>query len=493
MKETKSIKVNSIFNALYQVLSLIVPLITTPYISRVLGPGPNGEYAYYYSIVSYFVIFATFGFSDYGTKKIAELRDNKEEKTTHFFSILFSKLILGFICLSAYIVTIFLIWGNNTSAIKLLLIFSIYILSTIIDPVFFFQGEERFISICLKNLLLKITSTILIFIFVKQNTDLEIYALILAGSQILSILSLYLGIHKSDLVKLNLKSINLLKCIKEAFPFFVPTLAVSLFTYLNQTFLGILIPDANESGYFSQSLKIVTILSTLTSSISIIMLSRISYLRSTNNEKEINNKIKKMFQAFWAITLPIIFGLCAVTDVFIPIFLGEGYQKCILIIYLLSPTIIFSPLNTLYGNIYYRPSNKIRIQTIAIFIASLLNIILSFALIPLYASIGASIARIVAEFIQVPILVYCARKFISAKKTFIYSIKPLISSIVMFIVLLALKFSIVSIIKQKILLLFILILVGMIIYIIFGLIIKDSFIKENIYGLRKILKRTIKK
>ena len=200
-----------------------------------------------------------------------------------------------------------------------------------------------------------------------------------------------------------------------------------------------------------------------------------------------------MFQAFWAITLPIIFGLCAVTDVFIPIFLGEGYQKCILIIYLLSPTIIFSPLNTLYGNIYYRPSNKIRIQTIAIFIASLLNIILSFALIPLYASIGASIARIVAEFIQVPILVYCARKFISAKKTFIYSIKPLISSIVMFIVLLALKFSIVSIIKQKILLLFILILVGMIIYIIFGLIIKDSFIKENIYGLRKILKRTIKK
>ena len=493
MSRTKSIKINSIFNAIYQILSLIVPLITTPYISRILGPGPNGEYAYYYSIVSYFVIFATFGFTDYGTKKIAELRDNISKKTLYFLSILFSKFLLGIVCLLIYVCTTFIVWGNDPSLVNLLLIFSIYIISAAIDPVFYFQGEEKFISICLKNLFLKIISTILIFLFVKNNEDLEIYAIILAASQLLSVLSLYLGIRKKDFTKISFKSINIKTIFKETIPFFVPTLAVSLFTYLNQTFLGLLINNANESGYFSQSLKIITILATLTSSVSIIMLSRISYLMSTNNFQEINEKIKKVFQAFWIITFPIVFGICSIADIFIPLFLGEGYQKCIIIIYLLSPTIIFSPINTLYGNIYYRPSNKIWIQTAAIFAASILNIILSFILIPYFASIGASIARIVAEFVQVPILIYFSYKSINPKNVFKYALKPLISSIIMFAILLLVKFLLIGIITSQILLLLILIFAGMIIYLASELILKDSFVIENLVIIANIFAKRFKK
>ena len=493
MSRTRSIKINSIFNAVYQILSLLVPLITTPYISRILGPGPNGEYAYYYSIVSYFVIFATFGFTDYGTKKIAELRDDLPKKTSCFIGILFSKFLLGTICLLIYICTTFIVWGNNPSLVNLLLIFSIYIISAAVDPVFYFQGEEKFISICLKNLFLKIISTILIFLFVKDSNDLDIYAIILAASQLLSILSLYLGIRKKDFTKISFKSVNIKANFKEAIPFFIPTLAVSLFTYLNQTFLGLLISDANESGYFSQSLKIITILATLTSSVSIIMLSRISYLMSTNNFQEINKKIKKVFQAFWIITFPIIFGVCSIADIFIPLFLGEGYQKCIIIIYLLSPTIMFSPINTLYGNIYYRPSNKIWIQTAAIFIASILNILLSFILIPHFASIGASISRIIAEFVQVPILIYFSYKSINPKNVFKYTIKPLISSIIMFALLLLIKFLLMEIITSQILLLLILIFTGIIIYLVCELILKDSFAVENLNIIFNIFAKRFKK
>ena len=163
------------------------------------------------------------------------------------------------------------------------------------------------------------------------------------------------------------------------------------------------------------------------------MLSRIAYLKSLNNMEEIEKKISKSFQALYFISLPILFGLCAISDLFVPLFFGNGYDKCIYIIYILSPTILFSPLNTLYGNIFYRPFNKIWIQTIAIFIASIINVILSFILIPLYASIGAAVSRIIAEFTQLPILIYFARKEIKVTKILKISLKPLFCSSAMFV------------------------------------------------------------
>ena len=99
--KTKSIKINAIFNAIYQILSMLVPLITAPYISRVLGPDNNGIYSYFYSIVTYFVLVATFGFADYGTKAIAEVRDDREKRSKTFFSIMLNKLFLGVLTILA--------------------------------------------------------------------------------------------------------------------------------------------------------------------------------------------------------------------------------------------------------------------------------------------------------------------------------------------------------------------------------------------------------
>ena len=337
----------------------------------------NGTFAFFNSIVSYFVIFVTFGFVDYGTKKVAENRDNLFLKTVNFASISICKIVLGFSFLALYLLLMVPIYIPDTNSLQIILIFSLYIISAALDPVFYFQGEEKFISICLRNMFLKIISTIFIFIFVKSANDLRIYTLILSLSQLASTIILFFGLRKRDFASIKFKDLQILDTFKKALPFFIPTLAVSLFTYLNQTMLGFLIDSEAESGYYSQALKIITLLSTFSSSIAIIMLSRISYLRSQNNITEVQQKIKRSFQSVFFISLPIIFGLCAVSNRFVPVFFGEGYDKCVFLIYILSPTIIFSPLNTLYGNIYYRPLNKIWIQTIAIFLASVLNIILT--------------------------------------------------------------------------------------------------------------------
>ena len=475
--ERPSLKINTIFNAIYQILALLVPLITTPYVSRTLGVDAIGQYSYFYSIITYFTLIATFGFNDYGTKKIAESRDDKKQKTIAFLSIFVSKFFFGLFCLLIYLIFSFCFFKSNN--IFFVISFAIYIISTMIDPVFYFQGEEKFISICFKNITLKALSTILIFLLVRTPDDLITYTLILAGSQLFSTISLFFSLRKNNFTRISLKDLQFKKTIYSSFPFFIPALAISLFTYLNQTLLGILVNDDAESGYYGQAIKVINILATLAASLSIIMLSRISYLKKIGNEQEINRKIKQTFEAFWVLSLPLCFGLISINSIFTPLFFGQSYEKCITLIYILAPTIIFSPLNGLYGNLYYRPNNKIWIQTIAIFVSSLLNIILSFLLMPSLMSYGACVSKLVAEIIQLPILLFFSKKVIKPLTILKTLLKPLISSLLMTFLLFFIKYFLTSNQISSTYSLLILIPSGIIIYFSFEFLFKDEIIIEN--------------
>ena len=487
LKFKSSLKVNTIFTAIYQILALLVPLITTPYISRTLGADSIGQYSYFYSIITYFTLVATFGFTDYGTKKIAELRDNISEKSISFFSIYTTKLIFGILCLLVYIIFAFLLF--NSYDLTFVFTFAIYILSSMIDPVFFFQGEEKFINICIKNLLLKVISTVLIFIFVKSDNDLIVYSLILAASQLISTISLFFSFKKNDIKLIHWKDINIIKSIKEAFPFFIPALAISLFTYLNQTLLGLLVNDNLESGYYGQAIKVINILATLAASLSIIMLSRISYLVKNGSQSEIQLKIKQTFEAFWVLSLPLCFGLISINSIFTPLFFGEGYDKCILLIYILSPTIILAPLNGLFGSLYYRPQNQIWTQTIAIFLSSIINIVLSLILMPYLKSLGACISKLIAEIVQLPMLIIFSRKTIKPKILLKTIWKPLTSSISMMLILLLLHYLLIISNCNTIITLLILIALGIIVYAALEIVLKDEIVIINAKNIINKIKR----
>lgn len=477
MSKKYSLKTNAIFNALYQILLLIVPLITTPYISRVLGPSQNGVYANLYSFSQYFILVASFGLVEYGTIQIAKNRDKPENKTKSFVIIFGTKFILGIICTLLYVLTSYFIYDSNNFVLSL--IFSILIITTAIDPLFYFQGEEKFINICIKNTILKVMTTVLIFVFVQKPEDLYIYALILSIGQLLSTLILIPSIKFKEFVKVEVKFDDFLECFKKSFAFFVPSLAVTLFTYLNQTLIGVMSPNKNESGYFAQTVKIIQMLAVVASSLSTIMLSRISYLNAINDEEEIQRKIKKTFQAFWVISIPLILGIIVVASIFIPLFLGEGYDECVMLIYILSPTIILGPLNGFYGSLYYRPKNKIWIQTFIILGSAILNLIVSILLIPQYGAIGTAIGRLIAEFCQLPFLIYFSRKYIKTKDLVFSSIKPIISGAIMFICVLLFKLYGASLINNEIVSLLLMIMVGALVYGTLELILKDDIVYSN--------------
>lgn len=475
-----SLKTNAVFNALYQILALLAPLLTTPYISRILGSELIGDYAYFYSIVSFFLLVATFGFTDYGTKKIAEVRNNKAERSNVFWGIMSAKGILSLISITGYIIFC-LISYRGSSNLLVALTMAFYPLSTLIDPIFYFQGEENFVSISLRNSFIRILTIVLIFTLVKSQNDFIYYVLILAGGNFVATGIMYFS-FKGAVFGPQKSKILVFKYLKESFPFFVPTLAVTLFGQLNQTLLGIIGNSASENGYFAQGMKFINILTGLVGSLSIIMLSRISYLTAEKNDNEIKQKIKKTFDVFWSISFACTFGIAAINKQLIPVFLGDGYDKVIPVLYILCPIIIFSPLNNLYGNLYFRPKNKIWIQTYIIIFVALLNIILNLLLIPRFGSIGCAISSLVTEALQFPLLAYYAKEEIDIRQVLKSAIEPFDCGLITFMAVYA-SGEVINGKISSLLEVLVLIVIGILFYGIFGLLFKDPliiFAKETI-------------
>lgn len=486
-KKTKSLKINVIFNAFYQILILLAPLLTTPYISRVLGPEVIGDYSYYYSILGYFTLIATFGFNDYGTKAIAECRDDPEKRSDVFWGIQTAKFLLSLLCLGIYFITFFALFSNNQTAIYIFLGMSLYIVSIMFDPTFFFQGNEDFVSISIRNAFVRILTIILTFVFVRSENDVIKYALVLSIGNLLATAIMFFSFRRGDIKKpTSFKNLQLVRHYKAALAYFIPGLAVTLFTSLNQTMLGAM-STSSESGYYGQSSKIITLLSTFAGSLSIIMFSRMSFLFSKGDSIEIKQKTGRTFEAFWAVALPLMFGIVSITPTLVPLFFGPGYEKIIPNIFILSLVIILSPLNGLLGNLYFRPQNKIWIQTAVIIFASCVNILASYFLIAKFQSIGASIGRLIAEIVQLPLLLLFARKGISKSIVFKPFIKPFDNSLIMFIIV----FTVSSVLENylsSITLLCIELFTGIVVYLILEIITKETFG----FGIMNLVARKLK-
>ena len=473
--KAKSIKINAIFNGIYQILALLTPLLTTPYISRVFGASLIGKYSYYYSYLSYFTLIAAFGFSNYGVKVISEHRDNKYLRSQDFWGIMLSKGLLSTLCLFVYLIITFSIFDDSSSRM-LFLSMALYIVAIMVDPTFYFQGEEKFVSVSLRNIFIRILSLVLVFSVIRDSSDLVWYALIMSGSSLLSTSIMFFSFKKEDIGKPNWRDLNIKKHMWQSFSFFAPSLAVSLFQVLNQNLLGIIGQDDAQNGYYSEAMKFVTLLASLAGSISVIMLSRMSYLYEIKDEKQIRDKTIKTFQAFWAVALPCTFGLAAINQYLIPVFLGSGFEGTIPVLYIVCPIIIFSPLNGLFGSIYFRPVNKIWTQTYIIFFAAFLSVIANLILIGPYKAIGCAIGSLIAEFSQFPLLLYYSRKTIKPSMVFGAAIKPFDSSLIMFAITFASGQLMTDASVNKYVVLVAMILIGISSYALASILFKDEFV-----------------
>lgn len=249
MKEP-SIKKNYLFNSSYQILALIVPLITTPYVSRVLGANGIGIYSYTFSIVSYFVLFSALGTSTYANRNLGIVRDNIEERTKFFWEIFSLRAILAMISLVVYFAYVIVLSENKLIAA----LQGIYLLDVMMDITWFFQGMENFKIIAIRNYVIKLVNVIFIFTVVRDESDLWWYVLGLAAWSLLANISMWIPLRK--LIKSpSIKNIKPFKNISIIIQLFVPTIASQIYTMLDKSMIGWISGNPSEMDVMNNQIK----------------------------------------------------------------------------------------------------------------------------------------------------------------------------------------------------------------------------------------------
>ncbi len=331
-----SLKKNFSYNIVYQVLVVILPLITAPYISRTLGPTSVGVYSYTYSVAQYFLLFAMLGISNHGNRSIAAVRDDMEKRSRTFwsiYSIQFTTFSIAILVYTLYVV--FIASDNKTVAFLQLL----YVSSGLFDISWLFFGLEQFRITVTRNIVIKISTVVCMFIFVHQPSDLWKYTLIMALGTFFSQSYLWFYVCKEvKFVRISFADIK--PNIKPILILFVPVIAYSVYKVMDKVMLGNM-SDYDQVGYYQSAEKITNIPTGVITALGTVMLPRMSNLIATGDMSKSNQYIRVSFKLVTVIGAAIAFGLIGVTNVLTPVYFGLDFLPTAPLITLLSITVFY--------------------------------------------------------------------------------------------------------------------------------------------------------
>ena len=407
MASEKSIKKNYIFNLSYQILLLITPLITTPYVSRVLGADGIGTVSYAESIASYFVLFATMGITTYGQREISYVQQSVEKRSIVFWNT----KILEFVTSGAMLVA-YLIFAILQQQSIIYVIFACNIIAVFFDVSWFFQGVEEFGKIVLRNVIFKLINIVYIFTFIRTKDDLILYVIGLTSFSALSNLSLWFYLPKY-ITKVEKSELHPFKNFKVVLGLFIPTIAIQVYTVLDKTMIGIITQDSFENGYYEQALKISKMVLTVVTSLGTVMIPRIGYYFKEGDKSKIRDLMYRGYQFVWFLGIPLCFGLVMVSSNFVPWFFGSGYDKVADLLKMLAFLILAIGINNVTGMQYLIPTGREKLFTITVLIGAGVNFCLNSILIYFFQSVGAAVASVIAESTIAIVQIIMVRKELS--------------------------------------------------------------------------------
>lgn len=376
----------------YQILVLILPFITTPYISRVLGADGVGAFGYTESISQYFVLFGCIGLNLYGQREIAYCRKSKEERSRVFWEL----LILRIITISIVIVIFCFTACQSEKYGRLFSIEIIEIVASMVDISWFFQGVEDFKKIVIRNALVKLSGVVLIFTLVKNREDLSIYTFIYVITLFLGNVSMWFYISKY-IKKIEYDTLKVTRHIRLALILFIPQIATNMYNLLDKSMIGYLTQSDAEVAYYEQAQKIMKMVLSIPTALGTVMLPRIANMFGEGRREEIKEYLYKSINFVCLLAFPLCMGLCGISKGFVPWFFGNGYNKVVNNLIILSPIIIIVGISNVIGVQYLLPTGKQRQYTCSVIMGTVVNFLLNIVAIPLLLSAGAALASIVAE------------------------------------------------------------------------------------------------
>lgn len=418
---------NYLYNAGYQILALITPLITAPYISRTLKPHGVGIYADTNAWIQWFVLIASIGIALYGNREIAYVRDDKEKMSRTFWEIQIVKLVMTLVAYIALV--IFLqIYTKYTWYIW---VQSINILAATLDISWLYMGLEDFKRTVIRNTGVKILSLVLILTFVKTPNDVALYIFLTGFSTLLGNATLWPRLRVM-LTKVKLSTLRPLRHIKPSLALFVPQIATQIYLILNKNMLGIIV-NSTAVGYYNNSDSLVKMVLALVTATGTVMLPHVASEFAKGNKEAINEMLYSSFDFVSFLSVAMAFGLAAVGLHGVPYFYGEGFAPVGPAIMIESAVIVIIGWSNAIGIQYLLPTDRVKEFSTSVIIGAVVNFILNFPLMELWGLMGAMVSTVLSEAMVTGYQLWTIRKDIEYKRLFTNTWKYLLGGIVMFI------------------------------------------------------------
>lgn len=446
---------NIIYQTLYQILVIILPLITSPYISRVLGAENLGIYSYTNSVANYFVLVAALGITNHGSRAIAAVREDKDTLASIFTNLFALHSFFSIVAIIAYVGYLFYIPSENWiySFIQLF-----YVISALLDINWFFFGIEQFKLTVTRNTVIKVLSVLCVFLFVKSGDDLWKYCLIMVLGQLISQSMVWMFLKKyTHFVKPSWKEMQ--KHLVPMIALFIPAIAVSLYKIMDKIMLGNM-STKTEVGFYENSEKIINILMGVISAFGTVMLPKMSNLFSSGKREQAVRYMNNSVEVIVLISMALSFGVAAVADIFAPWFWGTEFYDCADIMSILAISVPFVALANVVRTQFLIPNHYDRAYLISVTAGAIVNIVVNTALIPQYSACGAAIGTICAEGAVCIIQVWFVKNQLPLKAYAKYIVVFGLDGVLMYLVVR----KIICLMKTPVISLFAGVLVGALIY-----------------------------
>ena len=446
---------NYLYNVGYNILILLTPLLTVPYISRVLGPTGVGINATTNSVITYFLLAGTVGITIYGNREIAFIREDFEKRSQVFWEI--ELLQITTIGLAYLAFCIFLFFQNQ---LKMYFFYqSFLIIAGAFDISWFFMGLEDFKKTVLRNILVKIISLFVIFVLVKTKNDVGIYILILSLSQLLGNVTLWPYLNRIVRVP-KIATLHIFKHLKPSLSLFIPQVAITIYLAVNKTMLWQL-DNVTASGYYDYSDKLIKLVLAIVTSIGTVMLPHIANLYARKKMKQVKEYLYISFDFVLFIAIPMCFGIAALATSLAPWFFGSEFTMVNKLLMIEAPVIILIGLSNVIGQQYLLPTKQTRTYTVSVVLGAVTNIVINIPLILKYGVYGAMIATLLSELTVTSYQLIKVRTALKLSKLFANVGKYMFAAVIMFmpvyVLNICMKISAISLFFQ--------ILIGLLIYI----------------------------
>ncbi|WGE79229.1 oligosaccharide flippase family protein [Actinobacillus equuli] len=387
-------------NMLLTVSNVLFPLITFPYVSRVLSPVGTGKVAFAYSIVSYFSIFAAFGVANYGIRACAQVRDNKEKLSKTVQEILCINIVLMSFVYFVYFLSVAFIPELKAEK-TLFLISGLNILFAIVGVEWLYKGIEQYSYITIRSIIFKFIAFFLVFACVKTEADYSVYAFIIIFATVGSgIVNLY-NLRKIIIIK-RFENYDFKSHLKPMMTFFITTIAVAFYVNVSVALLGF-IQGNEEVGYYNAAYRIKDVMVSIITSLGAVLLPRLSYYIENNMQDKFNEIVSKSTQFIFILSIPLVIFCILFAKPSVLILAGSAYSGSIVPLQVLALIIFIVGLSNLTGIQMLIPLKKEQYLCYSVVIAAVINMVFNLILIPQYGAIGVAVSVVVAE---VSILIY---------------------------------------------------------------------------------------